>query len=136
MEKLSIIGNITADAVIREVNGKHVINFNLAVNKKFEKNGQKIEKVTFYKCAIWRDNTSIAQYIKKGDKLFVEGLPEVETYQNKNGETVAHIKINVYTVELLGGNRKSESNQQESTAVGSENNDGPLVPTPDSDLPF
>lgn len=137
MEKLLIIGNITADAVIRDVNGKRVINFNIAVNKKFQdKNGQKIEKVTFYKCAIWRDNTTIAQYIRKGDKICVEGTPEIEIYQNKNNETVGNIKINVHTVELLGANRKNETNNQEQPAAVEAGNNDILVPIPDSDLPF
>lgn len=142
MEKLAIIGNITADAVIRDVNGKHVINFNVAVNKKYtNKDGQKIEKATFYKCAIWRDNTTIAQYIKKGDRIYVEGNPEVETYQNKNGETIANIKINIRgEVVLLGDARKKENETTESAPSQEASHEAENVLVPNAggndDLPF
>lgn len=136
MKKLSIIGNITADAVIRDVNSKKVINFSVAVNEKYtDKNGQKVEKATtFFKCAIWRDNTNIAQYIRKGDKIFIEGSPEVETYQNKNGETVANIKINVREVELLGGNVKPKTETQENNNSHSETEE--FLSGANNDLPF
>lgn len=141
MKKLTIIGNVTADAVVREVSNKKVINFTVAVNEKFLQNGVKVEKASFFKCAQWGDNTNIAQYIKKGDKIYVEGIPDIEMYDNKEGQKVANIKITVRQIELLGA-KKAENgtpNTNGSTVAApastvAENNT--LVPTPDDDLPF
>jgi len=75
MKKISIIGNVTKDAEVRAFEGgRSVINFDVAVNERFkDRNGQKQERTSYIRCAMWREVTTIAQYITKGTKLYVEG---------------------------------------------------------------
>lgn len=140
MKKIQIIGNVTRDAVIKEVGFKKVINFSVAVNERYIKDGQKQEKVSYYNCAVCKDNipnkdtTSVAQYIKKGVKIFVEGNPDVEMYENREQQKVAVIKITVSHIELLGGVPTTTNSSQTSQAPGRQ--EDTLVPTPDDDLPF
>ena len=137
MNKHQFIGNITKDAEVRQFEGgRSVINFSCAVNERWkDKNGQKQEKTYFFKCALWREHTTIAPYLTKGTKVYIEGRPEAEVYQNKDGNWVGNIKVTVDEIELLGGGKK---NGQESSAGSSETfSNETLVPTPDdSDLPF
>ena len=110
MKKIQIIGNVTKDAEIRSFEGgRSVINFDVAVNERFkDRNGQKQERTSYIRCAMWRENTSIAQYITKGTKLYVEGVPEADAYVNKEGKAVGNVRINVREIEFLGGARRTE----------------------------
>lgn len=138
MREIQIIGNVTKDAEVRNVSaGKSVINFDVAINDRWVDRAtrEKKEKVTYVKCAIWRENTAVAQYITKGTKVYVEGTPEVDCYVNKEGKAVGSVKINVHNsangLILLGGGKKNEGQPQAS--VGS---DDFLQSDPSSDLPF
>ena len=127
MKKISIIGNVTKDAEIRSFEGgRSVINIDVAVNERFkDKNGQKQERTSFIRCAMWREVTTIAQYITKGTKLYVEGSPDADAYVNKEGKAVGNLKINVREIEFLGSAKKSED-------TGSSEG----APPPVDDLPF
>ncbi len=131
MKKISIIGNVTKDAEVRAFEGgKSVINFDVAVNERYkDKSGQKVERTSFFRCSKWAENTTIAQYIIKGTKLYVEGLPEADAYINKEGKAVGNIKINVREIEFLGSAKKTETG-------GSSPAEDSLVPSTNDDLPF
>jgi len=131
MKKISIIGNVTKDAEVRSFDGgRSVINFDVAVNERYkDKNGQKQERTSYVRCAMWREITTIAQYITKGTKLYVEGSPDADAYINKEGKAVGNLKINVREVEFLGGAKKTDS------GAGSSSEDVPSQSAHD-DLPF
>jgi len=74
MIKLQVIGNLGKDCVTNTVNGKNVINFNVAHTEKFKDgSGQQKEKTTWVECAYWTERTGIAPYLKKGTQVYVEG---------------------------------------------------------------
>ncbi len=129
MNRLQVIGNLTADAEVKEANGKKAINFSLATNEKYkDANGTIIEKTYYYGCTIWRDsNVNISEYLTKGTKVYVEGKPESEAYKDKNGDIKGAIKINVSNIELIGGGSKKETQ----TTI-SDNK----IKKADDDLPF
>lgn len=131
MKKIQIIGNVTKDAEVRSFEGgRSVINFDVAVNERFkDRNGQKQERTSYIRCAMWRDITTIAQYITKGTKVYVEGSPDVEAYTNKEGKAVGALKINVREMEFLGGARKESGS-------GSSSSEDILTPSANDDLPF
>jgi len=138
MRKIQIIGNVTKDAEVRNIaSGKSVINFDVAVNERWkDKSGVQQTKTTYVKCAIWRDNTTIRQYIKKGIKLYIEGTPEVEAYINKEGNAIGNLKINVLQLEFLSSLKSSGTSSGEDTSQSPSVSNDSLVPTPDDDLPF
>lgn len=141
MKKISIIGNVTKDAEVRAFEGgKSVINFDVAVNERYkDKNGQKQERTSYIRCAMWREVTTIAQYITKGTKLYVEGSPDAESYINKEGKAVGNLKINVRELEFLGGMKKTETSSagvpSGETSAGSSAQDV-MAPSANDDLPF
>lgn len=135
-KKIIVTGNVVKDAEVRAVNDKNVINFTVASNERFtDKEGNKRTIASYFNCSMWRDKTTVAQYIKKGTKVYVDGSPSAEYYETKGGEKMALMKIRVTDFELLGGNSKpAQEPQSSTTAPASENSEGP--PTPDDDLPF
>ncbi len=103
MIKLQVIGNLGKDCVTNAVNGKTVMNFNVAHTEKFrDAQGNQKDKTIWVECAYWTDRTGIAPYLKKGTQVYVEGSPEVRTYQKTDGSTAASLTLRVFSVQLLG----------------------------------
>lgn len=113
MKKITIIGNITRDAEIRDFSNRKAINFSVAVNESYkDSSGTKVEKSSFFNCTLWRENTTIATYLKKGVKVYIEGDNfDSEYYQNKEGEIKSSIKITVNRLELLSTNQNNQTQQ-------------------------
>ena len=144
MIKLQIVGNLGADCIQKEVNGKTVINFNVAHSEKYKDGqGNLVEKTIWVNCAYWTDKTAIAQYLTKGKTVYAEGSPEADGYTNKDGQVSATLRMRVQNIQLLGGNADAPgTNQGNVTNVGSapapvvRNNPAPASVSTDDDLPF
>ncbi len=103
MIKLQIIGNLGKDCVTNLVNGKNVINFNVAHTEKFrDAQGNQKEKTIWVECAYWTDKTGIAPYLKKGTQVYAEGAPDVRTYPKNDGTTGVSLMLRVFSIQLLG----------------------------------
>lgn len=104
MIKLQVIGNLGKDCVMNNVNGKSVINFSVAHTEKFrDATGNMKDRTIWVECAYWTDRTGIAPYLKKGTSVYVEGNPDVRTYQTNDGRQGASLSLRVVSVQLLGG---------------------------------
>ena len=111
MIKMTVIGNIGADAVQRETNGRKYTTFNVAVSTKFKnQDGTETERTTWISCS--RDGQStIDQWLKKGRQVYVEGTPSVSMYTDNQGHQNCNLKLAVHRIELLGG--KDETTQSQ-----------------------
>ncbi|MEO6905434.1 MAG: single-stranded DNA-binding protein [Ginsengibacter sp.] len=146
MIKLQIIGHLGGDCTTNEVSGRTVINFNVAHSEKYkDAQGNLVDKTTWVKCAYWTDRSAIAQYLKKGQLVYVEGSPEAEAYMNKENQAAAALKMNVFRIQLLGskndnqgGNTQENSSYQNTTSSSSNVNQqaSSTVEEPADDLPF
>jgi len=144
MIKLQVIGNLGKDCVTNTVNGKNVINFNVAHTEKFkDQQGSQKEKTIWVECAYWTDRTAIAPYLRKGTQVYVDGTPEVRTYPKNDGTTGVSLSLRVSTVQLLGsrtensgggygGGESSYSNQPATANSGGANE----ITEAMDDLPF
>jgi len=149
MIKLQIIGHLGGDCSTNEVNGRTVINFNVAHSEKYkDSQGNLVEKTTWVKCAYWTDRTAIAQYLKKGQLVYAEGTPEAEGYLNKDNQNAASLKMRVFQVQLLGSrndnqdggsqsnNSQANNNYQSSSSGSSKVSQPAEMEEPADDLPF
>jgi single-strand DNA-binding protein len=146
MIKLQVIGNLGKDCVTNAVNGKNVINFNVAHTEKFrDAQGNQKDKTIWVDCAYWTDRTGIAPYLKKGTLVYTEGTPELRTYTKNDGTPGVSLTLRVVNVQLLGkstgdnsGGTPTESQPSSYRAAPSSN----FVPSagditePVDDLPF
>ena len=110
MLQLTVIGNIGNDAIIRDVNGKKTINFSLASNESWkDAQGAKHEKTTWINCTLWRDeNIKIAEFLKKGTKVCVQGPFTSSLYKNTKNESAIDISVNVKLIELLDSKKEEK----------------------------
>lgn len=110
MIKLQIVGNLGKDCIVKEVNGKNVINFSVVHNEKYkDSQGNVKEKSIWVECAYWTDRTAISPYLKKGQLVYAEGTPEAEAYLNKENVAAATLRMRVQSVQLLGGSKENNS---------------------------
>ena len=114
MIKLQIIGNLGKDCIVKEINGKHVINFSVAHTERFkDSQGTQKERTTWVECAYWTDKTAVAQYLTKGKTVYAEGSPEADGYMNKDNQVAATLRMRVQSLQLVGGVGGDNSGQQQ-----------------------
>ncbi len=88
LNKVFLYGNLTRDPELKALpSGSQVANFGLATNRTYkDKNGQKQEAVEFHNIvAFGRTAEVIAQYMKKGRPLFIEGRIQTRSWDDKEG---------------------------------------------------
>jgi single-strand DNA-binding protein len=85
--KVILAGNLTRDPELRYTpKGTAVARIGLAINRNYTTEaGEKKEEVTFIDVEAWgRQGEVIAQYMKKGRPLLVEGRLRLDTWEDKN----------------------------------------------------
>ncbi len=144
MIKLQIVGNLGKDCIVKEVNGKNVINFSVAHTERYkDSQGNQKERTTWVECAYWTDRTAVAQYLTKGKTVYAEGSPEADAYMNKEGQAAATLRMRVQSIQLLGGkddssgtNQGNVSNMGATAAPAMRTNPVSANAAADDDLPF
>lgn len=110
--KLQIIGYIGQDAAINDVvSDSKAINFSVAHSEKWEDaNGVKNERTTWVNCSYFRkpDKIGLAQYLKKGTLVYVEGSPSARAFTKSDGTNAASLDLRVHTIKLLSSGDKEE----------------------------
>lgn len=113
LNKVQLIGNIGKDPEIRSTSGGgRVADFSLATSRSWSDQaggGQRQEKTEWHKCIAWnsRGGTGmgladiVEKFVKKGDKLFVEGSIEYRQWQDQSGQTRYTTEIRVRDLILL-----------------------------------
>jgi single-strand DNA-binding protein len=85
---VTLVGNLTRDPEIRyTAGGQAVASFGLAVNRRWQQNGEWQEKVSFFNITAWGtlgENTSHS--LQKGARVIVSGRLEQREYETKDGE--------------------------------------------------
>lgn len=119
---MTAIGHLGSQAILNNVNGRQVINMNLCHSEKYkDAQGNIVNKSVWISVSWWQESSKILQYLQKGAQIFVEGIPSVDTYRNKDGQVVPQLKLRATMVQLLGGN-KQENNTPQQPQV--DNNSG------------
>lgn len=110
MLKLEVIGNLGANAEIKNDNGRTFVQFRVAHTDKFtDISGVKHENTTWIQCFITGDAKGLLQYLTKGTKVFVRGDMQLRVYSSeKERKMVAGVSIAVREIELCGSLPKQE----------------------------
>ena len=112
LNKVTLIGNLGSDPEVRSTTGgNRVATFSLATSRTWnDASGAKQEKTEWHRCVVWNSKAStladvVERYVKKGDKLYVEGRIEYRQWQDKDGQTKYSTEINVRELIMLGSPR-------------------------------
>lgn len=139
MNNVSLVGRLTRPIEVHYTQGDNSLamcNLNVAVDRKFKKDGQ--PTADFINCkAFGKTAEFIGKYFDKGNRIGLTGSIQTGSYKNKDGNTVYTTDVIVNEVEFVEskGNKNTENGNSEKNALG---NDGFMnIPDGiDEELPF
>ena len=140
MNSVVLIGRLAQDPELRYIagTGMPVATFTLAVSREFtNKKGER--EVDFIDIQAWNKQAeTVANYLKKGNMVSVNGSIRVETYTDKEGNRRRSFRINASRVEFLITDRQPKTTNQmkEPTFEPSFGEDFDFTAIDDTDLPF
>ena len=146
VNKIILVGNVGQDPDIQETgNGTKVAHLSLATNRRTSQNGDDLkERTDWHRLTFFGKVADIVeQWVKKGDKLYVEGRIEYSQTQDDQGGTRYWTDIVVNEMVMLGSGQGGPSDG--GTRGGGPPMGGPDVQgdpvtspisDPDDDLPF
>lgn len=104
VNKIMLIGNISSEIKVQDVNGNKVAKFSIATNESYKnKDGEKVTNTEFHNCAAWRGLAGvIEQFVKKGQQVYLEGKQTHKSYE-KDGQKKYYSEVVVNNLEMLGG---------------------------------
>ena len=150
--KVILVGNLTRDPELRYTpKGMAIAKIGLAVNRNWtSESGEKKEEVTFVDVDIFgRTAENVAQYMKKGRPILIEGRLRLDQWDDKQtGQKRSRLGVVAETVQFLGsgggegrggGGDGGESAPRRSAPASSpapSPASEPDMPPPDDDVPF
>ena len=106
LNKVMLIGNVGSDPEIRSTSsGARVGKLSIATNRSWQgRDGQTQEKTEWHRLTFFgRLADIVEQYVKKGDRLYVEGRIEYSQTQDDQGNVRYWTDIVVNEMVMLGG---------------------------------
>jgi single-strand DNA-binding protein len=118
LNKVLLIGNVGNDPEIRSTpNGGKVAQLSLATTRTWNgAGGDRQEKTEWHRCVLWNVKGSgladvVERYVKKGDRLYVEGRIEYRQWQDKDGQTKYMTEVNVREMIMLSARGGGDSGE-------------------------
>lgn len=129
INKVILFGNLTRDPELKALpSGMNVVNFSIATNRVYrDRDGKKQEQADFHNIVVFgRQADIVAQYLKKGSSVFVEGRLQTRSWDDKSsGEKKYRTEVIGERVQFgpkgsgAGGGRREGAPSEPSEASGS-----------------
>ena len=106
LNKAQLIGNLGADPEIRSTgSGTRVATLSVATSRRWNgRDGQQQEKTEWHRVVAWDKLAEVCErYLKKGDRVYVEGPVEYRQWEGQDGQTKYTTEIRARELIMLGG---------------------------------
>ena len=105
-----LAGRITKDPELRKTpQGVSVVSFTVACNRRFS-NQEGGQQADFINCVAWRQTADfIANYVKQGALLGVEGRIQTRSYKDQSDRTVYVTEVVCDSVQILAQKREGQA---------------------------
>jgi single-strand DNA-binding protein len=122
LNKVMLIGNVGKDPEVRATsNGARVATLSLATTRTWNgPSGDRQEKTEWHRCVLWNARGSgggladvVEKYVRKGDRLYIEGSIEYREWQDREGQTRYTTEIRVREMVMLGSRGGSSGGDSE-----------------------
>lgn len=120
VNKAILIGNIGSDPDCKEIKtGGIVANVSIATSDKWkDADGNQQEKTEWHRVVFFRRMAEIAQqYLKKGDKIYVEGKIQTRKWQDNEGNDRYTTEIIGNSMQMLGSRGDQNGKEYGQTAL-------------------
>lgn len=110
INKVILVGRITKDPELRKTSsGISTVSFTLACNRRFS-NSQGGQDADFINCVAWRQSADfMANYVRKGALLGVEGRIQTRNYKDQSDRTVYVTEVVCDSVQILESKRDTQA---------------------------
>lgn len=143
LNKAIIIGNLTRDPELKSLpSGIKVCSFSVATNRVWkDKNGARQESADYHNVVVFgRQAETVAQYMKKGSSIMVEGRMQTRSWDDKNsGDKKYRTEIIADRTQFgprggtsAGGGQASAGNSSQSNNAPAD--DGDTIEYPEEDI--
>src|SRR5699024_2051800 len=108
------VGRLVADPELRYTPSGHAVaNFRVAINRPY-KNEQGEQEADFLSMVAWRKQAeNLANYMKKGNRIGVDGRIQTRSYDNDQGQRVYVTEVLAESVTFLESRKESQGNQSQ-----------------------
>ena len=108
MNKVFVIGRLTADPEQSTVSGVNCVNFTVASDTRSkDRDGNVI--TNFYRCTAWRGlGDTCMKFLKKGQRVNVVGDVVLRRFKRQDGTDDAQMQVTLTDVEFLGEKPKND----------------------------
>jgi single-strand DNA-binding protein len=133
MNNITITGNLTKDADVRQVGSDQVSNFTVADNQGKDK------PAIFWNCSLFGKRAeSLSPYLKTGQSVTVIGQVTERKWTDKEGQERKSMDIRVGDVALQGGKRDESAAPRPAAQAPRKPQSGgaPNLGDMDDDIPF
>lgn len=92
---ITLVGNLTRDPELRyTTGGRAVASFGIAVNRRYQVNGEWQEQVSFFNVVAWSDlGENASASLTKGNRIIVTGRLEQRSYDTREGEKRSIVEV-------------------------------------------
>lgn len=106
--KITLMGNLGGDPEKKEsASGNIFTTFSVATQNRKDDETEWFRVVTFGKIA-----ESCARYLKKGNRVYVEGPLKTDTWEGDDGVKRTTLAVTGYTVKFLSNKEKEHGDQE------------------------
>lgn len=125
---MTLTGRLTADAAVNNTKDeRRVLNFTVAINDRYKKDGEVVKTTTYANCSYWLSE-KLAQYLKKATLVEVTGRIYVTAYLSKDGEMKASLNCHVNNVKILAWPKEVQAISVTENATKTNATNGDDVP--------
>lgn len=120
LNKVDLIGRLTGDPVILNAEERYLIaKMGLATNRRVNHTSTKSKQhVDYHSVVMFGGLAKVAQkYLKKGDRLFINGQLQTKYWNKKEGIRQTKVDIITNNLIMLGGSKKKENSTTNNEAV-------------------
>jgi len=123
LNRVVLVGRLTRDPDLRYTpNGVAVANFNIAVNRPFT-NQQGEREADFINGVVWRKQAeNLANYMKKGSLVGVDGRVQTRNYEGSDGKTVYVTEVVAESVQFLESKGSTQNRGEDQSGSGYQQN--------------
>lgn len=127
LNRAQLVGNLTRDPEMRYTpNGQAVCSFSVATNRRWrDKDGNQQDQTEFHNIVAWGKLAEIAnQYLKKGNKVYIEGRLQTRSWEGQDGSKKNRTEIvteNMIFLSPKGASTSEDALPEESTSEKVDN---------------
>jgi single-strand DNA-binding protein len=110
LNRVQLIGNLGADPELRSTTaGTRVATLSVATSRRWtDRAGQQQEKTEWHRVVCWDRLAEICErYLKRGDRVYLEGQIEYRQWEGQDGQTRYTTEIRAREMIMLGGRAES-----------------------------